>query len=160
MSLRLGLCLIAALCLLSGCSSTSDNSLLSSEALASATAIDKTPNANDLAIRVNSSVVIASNGKVEVSGDCFTSTYPSHNIMISNGSSVLTSVIDVANPSNGNRYGTCVNGKYTIALDSSTYTAGARLTVTLYVYDSSNTAACVSNGVGTARCPAVTFTAN
>lgn len=113
---------------LTSCSPTSDNSLLSDKKDdASSLSVDKTPKSEELFLKLDmASIGPAVTGtKLEVSGECYTSTYNNHWILARKGSTVLKLVdITAAAPGNSN-LAQCRNGRFHFSLDVGSLTAGS-----------------------------------
>lgn len=146
--------------LLSACSNTSTNPLLSSEPSTTTTAsIDKTANSSQLSLTCDSGSITMprdSSGnpatQVEVSGTCYVSTFPTHNIKaywVNPNSSAVTSELTVLSVQ-GDAYGRCINGRYSIILNAAQLVSGMNtVKMILTAFDSSGNQ--VTNGSGASR---------
>lgn len=116
----------ASLLMLTACSQIEGNSLLTNQRDDSSTlAVDKTPKPEELYLKTfNSSVVATGASKVEISGECYVSTFPSHRIIVTEGVNILD-VMDVNPSTNVNaKSAVCANGRFNLALNAGPLTAG------------------------------------
>ncbi len=140
--------LIAASSILA-CSNINQNSLLTNEVTkASGSAVNKVANSTDLNLSVNlpaEGFRVGSNinDQIELSGECFSSTYPINQIIAVLGTTPLT-VINVHNGNDQDHY--CVQGRFDIILQGSQLTAvngNNNIKVSLVGYSSSRQAALI-----------------
>ena len=129
---------------LTGCGNVADSSLLSDKPTDfSSNAISKTPNAGDLNISSNSvnlSVPVAST-KVELSGDCSSSTYNYHYIeaLYANQVRGIVDLNSTLTSANANK-AQCKNGRFALALNISGWAAGQYIFVLrMTAYNDANT---------------------
>lgn len=104
--------------LMAACSPTSENSLLTSEAnQPSEHNVDMTPTTDELYVKVDAATAYAlSASRVDISGECFTSTYPRHAIYVYNGNTQLT-ITDIAYTAGAANTGYCYQGRYNISIN-------------------------------------------
>ena len=128
--------------MLAGCSNVGDSSLLSSAPNSPTdNTVNKNPNANELSVAADTydstaNVTNSSTGTVgtaEVSGSCYTSTYPSHTITIyRNGAPV--NQYDLKGLANAQ----CRGGRFSIVVDGNSLAPGGndlQIVLTAYATD-------------------------
>lgn len=123
---------------MAACSPMSDNSLLTDKKDDnSSLTVDKTPKAEELYLKLDTSNIgpAVTGTKLEVSGECYTSTYTKHRIIAREGGNQLvlndlTAAAGVANEAQ------CRNGRFTFSLNVTSMGAGGhRVRVSLEAYD-------------------------
>lgn len=119
---------LSSLCLLlAACQPVEGDSLLTNKNEESSTHnVDKTPKSEELVLQLYSPTINTKNTdtKAEITGECYVSTYPSHAIIVMNGSTQMALVdTNPATASNTN-YATCKNGKFNFSLNISALAAG------------------------------------
>lgn len=115
-----------SLLLLTSCSQIDGNSLLTNQRDESSTlAVDKTPKSEELYLKTyNTSVVATGISKIEISGECYVSTFPSHRIIATEGMNILD-VMDLNPSTNVNsKAAVCTNGRFNLALNAGVLSAG------------------------------------
>lgn len=114
------------------CSNLSDNSLLTDEATESSThVVDNTPNSTEIYLATDSTSISMVSGATtfEISGTCYTSTYPVNQILLTRVSSVDGSQLgtlsgyDIKGSSSGN-VAVCRNGRFTFVGNATSLAAG------------------------------------
>jgi hypothetical protein len=138
--------LIAASSILA-CSNINQNSLLTNEATkAAGSAVNKVANSAELSLSLNSPAQgfrVDGSDHIELSGDCFASTFPISQIIAVLGSTPLT-VINVHNGNDQDHY--CIQGRFDIILQASQLTAvnkNNNVKISLVGYSSSRQAAAI-----------------
>lgn len=131
------------------CSPTSDNSLLSDKKDDnSSLTVDKTPKAEELYLKLDTASIGAavSGTRLEVSGECYTSTYGTHRIIASENSMQLA-LVDVLSTTPSNTAtcraeGRCINeaqcrnGRFNFSLKVDGMASGGHsVRVSLQAYD-------------------------
>ena len=120
---------------LSACSNIDGQSLLSNAASDPTTHnVDGTPSESDLYLKADATFVRNAATKAEMSGSCFISTYPSHQIRAVAGSTSLQ-IIDINGLGNG--VGSCKNGRFNVAIYNPGFASGTKVNLILEVFDSS-----------------------
>lgn len=128
---------------LSSCGPTAGNSLLTDQKDDPSThALDKAPKSEELYLKSDGVVVNAGNaGKVDISGSCYTSTYPRHQILLMSGGTYVVDIVDL-NPSNpmvDGKFATCKNGRFNFGINMSTLAVGSnQLRLIMQAYDDKN----------------------
>lgn len=116
------------LVLLSACQPINGNSLLTDQKDdPSAHAVDATPKSEELYLKTFSpSVQAAGLDKVEISGECYTSTYPTHKIIVLRSGVQLNDFVVDLNPATANNTNSaaCKNGRFNVSLNSGALAAG------------------------------------
>ena len=106
------------------CSNIEQNSLLTNEVTkADAGTLNKVANSEDMSLSVNSpdqGFRLAGMDHIEISGNCFTSSYPINKIIVVLGTTPLT-VINVHNGNDQDHF--CVQGRFDIILQAEELTA-------------------------------------
>lgn len=113
--------------LLAACQPIEGNSLLTDQKDESSLhTLDKTPKSEELFLKVHAPTIAAksTDTKIEVAGECYISTYPSHAIIVMNNTSQM-SILDV-NPATSSdaNYAVCKNGKFTFLLNIASLSSG------------------------------------
>lgn len=126
---------------LSGCQQINGNSLLTNNKNdPSSHVLNKDPKSDELYVRayLNSFSVPTARSMLEIAGECYTSTYPLHKIIVREGS-VLREIIDLSTDGTiGSSIATCKNGKFNLALNVAALKAGTTaLTIELEARDGS-----------------------
>ncbi|MGZ3768251.1 MAG: hypothetical protein ACXVCP_14675 [Bdellovibrio sp.] len=131
-----------------GCSNTQENSLLSDKAQdPSNHTVDKTAKVEELYIRTYSGGASATNlSKVEVSGECYTSTFPSSNIVALENNQMLDMFDLNPNTDVNTPQAQCKNGRFNVAINTGNLSAGAH-TVKFVVQARDSNNAIVTNPV-------------
>jgi len=117
---------------LAACQPMNGNSLLTDQKNdPSSFALNKDPKSEELYLKSYAPTFQATGlSKLEVSGECYVSTYPSHNIIATrNGSQI--GITDLY-PGSAANSATCVNGKFNFAIDTN-YLAGGSNTVRILI---------------------------
>lgn len=127
--------------LLAACQQVANNSLLTDKKDDSSThALDKTPKAEELALKSFSASIQATNlDKVEVAGECYVSTFPRHAIYVLK-SNMQLDIVDL-NPATANNTGTasCKNGRFNLAINTGALSAGVHsLRLVIQAWDANN----------------------
>lgn len=129
---------LGLLSLLASCQQMDGQSLLSNESLDDTTLeVDRTPKSEELFLTLYAPTV-NSTGKtsVDIAGDCFISTYPKNDIIVTyNGSPIQITDYNTATPAI-NWQSSCKNGRFDFALKASAFGSGSHsLRVILRVWD-------------------------
>ncbi len=123
------LVIIPSLLFLGACSPMNDNSLLTDKSSDSSSySLNKEPRSDELYLRpYNSTVnVAASVTQAQVSGECYTSTYPRHQIVALNNAGGQMDIVDINTASAVNSLAAaCKNGKFNLAINTGVLTSGA-----------------------------------
>ncbi|MEK2688716.1 hypothetical protein [Bdellovibrio sp. GT3] len=140
----------ALMSLLASCAPVSENSLLSSDASnPDSHSLNSTPLSTELQLvaDVYNLGAATSTKAVELSGACYTSTYPTHRITATvNGANVAAANIFDMSSSTATGYGTCRNGRFNIVLRGNGLASGANNIVLLLTgYDAQSVAATSGN---------------
>ncbi|MEN0057433.1 MAG: hypothetical protein AAGB31_01255 [Bdellovibrio sp.] len=140
-NLKAGLLFAGFSLLFSACTPVDGNSLLTDQKDdASLHAVDKTPKSEELYLKAyNTSVSGTGVTKVEISGECYTSTYPSHNIIATSGGAQVD-IVDL-NPSvsPAAAVASCKNGRFNLAINSFNFASGNHtIRLMLQAYDANN----------------------
>ncbi|WP_413584091.1 hypothetical protein [Bdellovibrio sp. HCB274] len=136
----------AFMSLLASCAPVSENSLLSSDASnPDSHSLNTAPLSNELQLvaDVYNLGSAATTKSIELSGACYTSTYPTHKITVSvNGGTPQAGLVFDMSGTTATGYGTCRNGRYNIVLQGSALGAGANnIVLTLTGYTAQSVAA-------------------
>ena len=118
------------------CQPISGSSLLGDKKeLPSGYTVDGTPKEEELYMKATKSQHYATGlYKIEITGECYTSTYSSHYIRVSLGNTVLTNVIDLLNPTLPAGTVRCTNGLFSVSIRSGDLTANANNRVRFQIY--------------------------
>lgn len=128
--------------LLAACSPNQSNSLLSDQkADLSSHSVDKTAKVDELYVKSYSPSIALASGltKAEVSGECYTSTFPSHKIVaIENGT--LLDFMDLNPASDVNaKQALCINGKFNLSINAGALAGGIHsIRLVMQAYDNNN----------------------
>lgn len=98
--------------------------------------VDGTPSESDLYLKADATFARNASNKAEMSGSCFISTYPKHQIRAVAGTTGLP-IVDVNGLGSG--VGSCKNGRFNIAIYNPGLASGTKVNLILEVFDSSNT---------------------
>lgn len=125
----------------SACQQITGNSLLTDDKGDSSThALDKTPKIEELYLKSYSASLQATGlDKVDVSGECYTSTYPRHAIYVLEGGSQLD-ILDL-NPSTdaNTKAASCKNGRFNLSINTGALAGGVHtLRFVIQAWDSNN----------------------
>ncbi|MGZ3772062.1 MAG: hypothetical protein ACXVCY_08170 [Pseudobdellovibrionaceae bacterium] len=126
--------------LMAGCSPNQSNSLLNDQKQDPTNhVVDKTPKVDELYLKVdNSSVAVAAGEtKADVSGDCYFSTYPAHQIVAMDNGTVID-IMDVNPTSDASiARSACVNGRFNLVLNAAALASGSHsIRFVMQAYDS------------------------
>ncbi|MBO9665209.1 MAG: hypothetical protein J7501_00145 [Bdellovibrio sp.] len=142
---------VAMASFLAACSPMSENSLLTDD-ISDPTShnMNTDPNSTELFLQADkTNLGSTSNGSaVEMSGNCFASTYPTHKITaaVGNTAKYIFDITSSANTSTSTS-GTCRNGRFNIAIKAANLTVGSNtITLTIRGYDSSGNENTSGNG--------------
>ncbi|NUN06185.1 MAG: hypothetical protein HUU57_10530 [Bdellovibrio sp.] len=129
------------LVLLAACQQIANNSLLTDQKDdSSAHALDKTPKVEELYLKAYTASIQATNlDKVEVAGECYTSTFPRHAIFVLKNNAQID-IVDV-NPATANNTGTasCKNGRFNLVINSGALASGVHsLRLVIQAWDANN----------------------
>ncbi len=124
------------------CTPIDGNSLLTNQKDdPSAYQVDKTPKSEELYLKVYNPTVntTAAMSKAEISGECYVSTYPKHEIVaLENGSALEIVDLNTSTDVNSN-VATCKNGKFNLAIKTTNLAAGVHsVRFVLQAYDADN----------------------
>lgn len=126
---------------LTACSPMSDNSLLSDKKdSASSLTVDKTPKSEELYLKLDVASIgpAVTSNKLEVSGECYTSTYTKHRIVAREFGSLLP-IVDVTAASGTLGEALCRNGRFNFSLNvGALATGGHQIRVSLEAVDGLN----------------------
>jgi hypothetical protein len=128
---------LGLLTFLSSCQQIDGQSLLSNESVDDQTfEVDRTPKSDELYLAVDSpSVNATGKTKADISGSCFTSTYPQHNIIVTfNGAAIRIVDYNTATPAAAST-ALCKNGRFNLAINTGTMAGSYSLRVILRAYD-------------------------
>ncbi|MFV8258995.1 hypothetical protein ACNQKP_14395 [Bdellovibrio bacteriovorus] len=119
---------LSSLCLLlAACQPVEGDSLLTDKQDDSSThTLDKTPKSEELTVQLFSPTINMKNTdtKAEITGECYVSTYPSHRLIVMNGSTQMALVdTNPATAANAN-YATCKNGRFNFSLNIASLASG------------------------------------
>ncbi|WP_295899209.1 hypothetical protein [uncultured Bdellovibrio sp.] len=131
------------LVLLSACQPINGNSLLTDQKDdPSANALDKAPKSEELYLKVfNPTIQATGLDRVEVSGECYLSTYPKHSIIVLRSGVQLNDFVVDINPTTANNTNSasCKNGRFNLALNTGQLAAGVHsLRFILQAWDANN----------------------
>ncbi|WII71007.1 hypothetical protein QJS83_11095 [Bdellovibrio sp. 22V] len=133
--------LTSLLMTLASCSPIQGNSLLTDQKDDPSThTLDKTPKQEEIYLKSFSPSAAASGlSKIEISGECYVSTYPSHDI-ISYVNGTQRAVLDLnATTAAGAGIATCKNGKFNLAIETGSWAAGVyTVRLVLRAYEANN----------------------
>ncbi|MDG0816623.1 hypothetical protein [Bdellovibrio svalbardensis] len=122
-----------------GCSNVADNSLLTDqENDSSSHTVNKDPLSTEVFIAVDSSSLVmpTSTSSVEVTGSCYTSTYPDNNVQVFNSVGAAVAAMDLKTGSYNPK---CRDGRFAIIISPGSLATGTNdLKIQLPVLDSSN----------------------
>lgn len=125
----------------SACQQITGNSLLTDEQGDPSThALDKTPKVEELYLKSYSASLQATGlDKVEVSGECYTSTYPRHAIYVLEGGSQLD-ILDLNPATDANtKAASCKNGRFNLSINTGVLSGGIHtLRFVIQAWDSNN----------------------
>ena len=112
-----------------GCQPMSDNSLLTDQKKSySDRLLNKEPRQEELYLKADVTNVStnSASSKVDISGECFTSTYPTHKIFVRLGATQgQLEVVDYnVNTDVNYPWSTCKNGRFNFALNTSAFSVG------------------------------------
>lgn len=142
---------------LGACSPMADNSLLSDKRdLASTLTVDKTPKSEEIYLKLDVTNVTQAvvGDRLELGGECYTSTYPDHRILAyaaTSGGNVQSgnqlSLIDVSESVDASRpsQAFCRNGRFNFSLYLGTMATNYRFTVRVVLEAIDGTGALVTN---------------
>lgn len=102
--------------------------------------VDQTPKIEELYLKTFTPGINTLNTvtRAEVSGECYVSTYPNHQILAFQGSTQLE-LVDIEPSTPLQNYARCVNGRFNLALRTSNMAAGTHsIRLVLRAFDSSN----------------------
>lgn len=128
--------------LLASCSPTQSGTLLSDQKEEPTThSVDKSAKVDELYVKVYGASVAVSSGvtKVDVSGECYTSTFSSHKIVaIENGK--LLDIMDLNPATDANaKLALCTNGRFNLAINTGMLAAGIHsIRIVMQAYDGNN----------------------
>ncbi|MGE5086567.1 MAG: hypothetical protein ACM3MG_09725 [Bacillota bacterium] len=129
------------------CSQISENSLLTDQASdPTSYSLSTDPLATELLLNADNRNLgtLTSTGVVELSGDCFASTYPSHTIIATVGGVVKT----IYNVDAAKSAASCKNGRFNVALPMSQLATGtSKIVLTLTAYDANSVPYTSANGI-------------
>lgn len=106
------------------CQQITDSSLLSdSKSDPSSHVLNKEPQSSELYLKVYTPNIVApptADGKVDISGECYTSTYSQHSIIVlESGTGVQMDIVDLNPTTDVNiKAAICKNGKFNLALNT------------------------------------------
>lgn len=132
---------------LSACSPMSDNSLLTDKKdESSSMTLDKTPKSEELFLKLNTTNIAqaVAASKLEVGGECYTSTYPTHRILAYNGSTQIA-ILDISAATPVTNQASCRNGRFNFSIDLSGFSANVSYTVRVVLQAFDGTGAGVTN---------------
>ncbi|WP_347357079.1 hypothetical protein [Bdellovibrio sp.] len=135
---------LSGLCLLvTACQPIQGDSLLTDRRDESSTHnINKDPKSDELTLKMSAPTLnmTSADTKAEITGDCYVSTYPSHAIIVLNGSNPLPVTDLHPNTPLGSGYGTCRNGRFNIMVNITSLASPAshNLQVILQARDADN----------------------
>lgn len=119
------------------CQPISGTSLLGDKReLSSGYTVDTTPKEEELYMKANKSQLFGTGlAKVEISGECYVSTYSSHYIQAFIGATPVAGMIDLLNPGVSVGQARCTNGVFNVSLPlASPFVSGANNQVRLQIY--------------------------
>lgn len=147
--ISLGL-LIGACAFALGCSDIQGESLLTDKRIDSSSfTLDKSVKVEELYIRLTTSNFTITNlQRVDISGECYVSTYPFHSIVVLRNNSQVIPILDLNTANNTANTATCMNGRFNFSLpNSASIQAGSNpLRVVMRAYETLGGAA-VTNDV-------------
>lgn len=121
-----------------GCSKLADNSLLTDEKIDSfSNAVNKDPLATEVFISVDSTNLILSSAtsSLELTGSCYTSTYPNNNIQVLDTKGNILAVMDLKT---GTASPKCRDGRFDLVISPNSLNAGSNdLHIQMPVIDAS-----------------------
>lgn len=128
---------LSGLCLLvTACQPIQGDSLLTDRKDdSSAHTVNKEPKSEELMLQMyNPNINMTSTDtKAEVTGECYVSTYPSHSIIVLNGSTPLPVTDLNSNTPLNSGYGTCRNGRFNILVNITSLASPAVHALRLYL---------------------------
>ena len=134
---------------LAACSPTAQSSLLTDQASdPTGHSMSTDPSATELYLRADTSNLgtVTSARVVELSGDCFASTYPTHRLMVTvNG--VTKSIYNIDSTKSA---ASCKNGRFDVALTGAQLSTGTNnIVLTMTAYDANSSPYTNGNGMTT-----------
>ncbi|MEK2645490.1 hypothetical protein [Bdellovibrio sp. BCCA] len=131
------------LVLLSACQPINGNSLLTDQKEESSkNAVDPNPKSEELYLKVfNPTIQATGLDRVEVSGECYLSTYPRHSIIVLRSGVQLSNFVVDINPTSpvDSNTASCKNGRFNLALNTGQLANGVHsLRFILQAFDKDN----------------------
>lgn len=123
--LKISVGTVLGLLFLVGCSPGGDSLFTDRKADSTSMTIDTEPYQTELSLQSSKTSFVSSTNSrtdyVEVSGSCYTSTYPNHYIAAYNASNALIASYDTLNTSSANNQAKCVNGRFSMAVSIASF---------------------------------------
>lgn len=142
--LKISVGTVLGLLFLVGCSPGGDSLFTDRRADSTSMTIDTEPYQTELSLQSSKTSFVSSTNSrtdyVEVSGSCYTSTYPNHYIAAYNAGGTLMTSYDSLNTTSPNNYAKCVNGRFSMAVSITSFGSKTSNSVRLLLqaYDASN----------------------